>query len=467
MPDLNAFLSAIGDVPSISDPVAVRRKSRDMTAQFSPIMRHELKDKFADVIVRPRCKDDVLKVASAAARVRMPIMMRGGGTATFGQGIPLKGGAVVDMTGLESVLWTKNGSVRAEAGARLFAIDQITRPTGWELRMHSSTKRHAAIGGFVGGGHAGVGSCVYGILRDRGNILGLQVVSVEEEPKVVELRGDDVNLVHHAYGTNGIMTEVEMPLAPAWPWVEVVIVFPEFMRSVEFSHALATSDGIVKKLVSMIGWPIPRFVRALRPYVHEGSNVVLCMVAAPFMDALRALTRDFAGEITSEAPEGEGPYGIPLYEFSWGHTPMHANKEDPDLVSNIGLYLDPDLVGAIRRSHQRFKELGGFHLEAKRFDGKLSFQGSPMYRFVDEQQMAAVMKGMADDGAMVANNHTFLVKEGGMKPVNNADAEFKRRMDPYDLINPGKMSFDAENQEGGIGAALPSEGWKYQEQKAS
>jgi FAD/FMN-containing dehydrogenase len=326
MPDLNQFLSAIGDVPSVSDPVAVRRKSRDMTAQFSPIMRDEMKGKFADVIVRPRSKEDVLKVASAAARVRMPLMMRGGGTGTFGQGIPLNGGAVVDMTGLKSVLWVKGGSVRAEAGARLFAIDEATRPAGWELRMHSSTKRHAAIGGFVGGGHAGVGSCVYGILRDRGNILGLQVVSVEEEPTMIELRGDDVNLVHHAYGANGIMTEVEMPLAPAWAWTEVIVVFREFMRSVEFSHTLATSDGIVKKLVSIIGWPIPSFMRALRPYVHDGSNVVLCMAAAPFMDAVRALVKDFSGEITSEAPEGEGPYGIPIYEFSWGHTRMHANK---------------------------------------------------------------------------------------------------------------------------------------------
>ena len=147
--------------------------------------------------------------------------MRGAGTANFGQGIPLKGGAVVDMTALDRVVWTRDSTVRAEAVGRDFGvIDEATRPTGWELRMHPSTRKVATLGGFIGGGHAGIGSCTYGILRDRGNILGLEVVSVEERPRIVELRGDAVNLVHHAYGANGIVTEAEMPLAPAWPWCE-------------------------------------------------------------------------------------------------------------------------------------------------------------------------------------------------------------------------------------------------------
>ena len=43
---------------------------------------------------------------------------------------------------------------------------------------------------------------------------------------MVQLSGDDVNLVHHAYGSNGIITEVEMPLAPAWPWREAIVAVP-------------------------------------------------------------------------------------------------------------------------------------------------------------------------------------------------------------------------------------------------
>lgn len=131
--------------------------------------------------------------------------------------------------------------------------------------MHPSTRRAATIGGFVGGGRAGVGSCAWGILRDRGNLLGLEVVSVEEDPRTVQLTGDRVNLVHHAYGSNGIITEVELPLAPAWPWPECIVLFPEFMTAVRFAHALATADGIPKKLVSVLSRR-SCFKRAMDPY---------------------------------------------------------------------------------------------------------------------------------------------------------------------------------------------------------
>ena len=43
----------------------------------------------------------------------------------------------------------------------------------------------------------------------------------EATPRVLELRGRDVFPVVHAYGTNGIIVAVEVPLARAQPWVDV------------------------------------------------------------------------------------------------------------------------------------------------------------------------------------------------------------------------------------------------------
>jgi FAD/FMN-containing dehydrogenase len=461
MKDINAFLSLLGDVPVISDPEVVRRRSRDMSTTFSPIIRREAADKFAELFVKPRNKADVLRIASAAAKSRMPLMMRGAGTCNLGQGVPLQGGAIVDMTALSEVLWTRDAKVRAQAGARLIEIDEVTRPTGWELRMHSSTKRAATIGGYVGGGHAGIGSCTYGILRDRGNILGLQMVSVEDEPKIYEVRGDDVNFAHHAYGTNGIITEVEMPLAPAWPWIEVVINFAEFMTAARFSYELARADGIIKKLVSIDEWPNWNYMSAMREFGREGHSMVRCMIAEQGMEGLRALVKSHRGEISVEAKQDEGPYHAPLYEFGWGHARIQVNKERPEIVNNIGLYLDPNALAAVERSYKRFQGVGGMHLELKRYNGHIAFQGSPYYAFVDEKQVAEVIRGMAEDGAMVANNHTFFVKENGMKSVAEGDAAFKRRMDPHGLMNPGKFDADDVDAKQGAGVSLPTTGWQY------
>ena len=42
---------------------------------------------------------------------------------------------------------------------------------------------------------------------------------------MLELTGEDLHKVTHAYGTNGIITEVEMPLAAAYDWVDVIVGF--------------------------------------------------------------------------------------------------------------------------------------------------------------------------------------------------------------------------------------------------
>ncbi len=94
-----------------------------------------------------------------------------------------------------------------------------------EIRLHPSTYNTASIGGFIAGGSGGVGSIRWGGLRDAGNIIRLKVVTMEKTPRVLELTGDDLHKVSHAYGTNGIVTEVEMPLAPAYAWVDVIVGF--------------------------------------------------------------------------------------------------------------------------------------------------------------------------------------------------------------------------------------------------
>jgi hypothetical protein len=174
---------------------------------------------------------------------------------------------------------------------------------------------------------------------------------------------------------------------------------------------------------------------------------------------LESLAREFGGRVSARSLEGQGPYSAPLYEFAWGHTRLHVNRTRPDMVMTVGLYLDPGAVATIERTWRRMRDVAGMHFEVKRFDGHMAFQGMPLFAYRDEAQLAAVMRDMAQDGAQVANNHTFLVKEGGMKPVDGADARFKRAMDPHGLMNPGKMQFEAPGEQ--TGSALPSDGWKF------
>ena len=457
---LAAFRADIAGIPQVDDADELRRKSRDMTAAFSPLMREEARTKLADLIVRPRNKPDVLRIAAAAARHRVPLLPRGAGTANWGQGIPLQGGVILDMTAMTRVLWIGDRKLRAEPGIVMQAADEAAQAQGLELRMHPSTRRSATLGGYVAGGHVGIGSCTWGILRDAGNVVGVEVVSVEETPRVVELRGAEVNRVHHAYGTNGIITEIEMPLAPAYRWREAIVDFADFMQAARFAVTLTGSDGLVVKMVSINAWPFPAFFRQLGPIVRDGRHTVHLMVADEFAEAFATLADGFGGHIAYQGLEGQGGFGRPLYEFSFGHARLHATQVDPSLVANIAVFPGADLLGSLERFHARFESLGPIHLDMKRMDGVLTCQGYPLFRFQGAAHLSQVIQDMQAEGLMAANTHTMHVQENGMKPIDAAEHAFRRDMDPFGLLNPGKFSA-ADVSAPGEGAALPTSGWSY------
>jgi FAD/FMN-containing dehydrogenase len=455
--NLPAFRADLGDIPQTDDRAEIIRKSRDFTN--SPILKKEAEGKLADLVVTPRSKADVLTVASACARHRVPLLARGAGTANFGQGIPIAGGIVLDMTQMARLLLVRDRKVRAETGISMLDLDeQLQREHGLELRMHPST-RWSTLGGYVAGGHVGIGSCTYGILHDRGNISGIEVVSVEEEPRVVELRGNEVNRVHHAYGTNGIITELEMPLAPAYRWLEVIVEFADFTQVVRFLIDFCTEQGLIKKLATGNGWPLPKIFQPIAHYVTPGYSTAHVMVADEFSESFLAFVRESGGRVVYHGLERQGPFKMPLYEFSFGHVRRQIDRFDPSLIANFGMFPAEDLYGCIKRIRDLMPE-APFALDMKRKDGVLLAQGSPYFPFVDSAAFARRVEQFQELGYIAANVHTFFVRENGMKVIDESELAFKRAMDPFHLMNRGKFQAD-DVEKPGVGASLPTKGWTY------
>ena len=84
---------------------------------------------------------------------------------------------------------------------------------------------------------------------------------------------------------------------------------------------------------------------------------MLCLIAEQSVEDFEPLVRGWGGEVVSLCEEGKGAYGAPLYEFSWGHTRLQVNKEDPSIVGVIGLYASTDPVADIAKSERRFAHL--------------------------------------------------------------------------------------------------------------
>jgi FAD/FMN-containing dehydrogenase len=436
---LAGFRAAIDGVRVIDDPALVRLKSRDFF-WYSPVLKDLLSDKFADLIVCPRDEGEIVRVARAAARFHVPIPPRGGGTGNYGQAVPLAGGIVLDMTGLDAIEWVRPGQVRVQAGRKLVDIDDVTRGEGWELRMFPSTKRTATIGGFVAGGSGGVGSVTYGGLREPGNVLAARVVTVEDEPRVLELHDDAALNVNHAYGTTGIITALEMPLAPAWPWVDVVVAADDFTASVRIGHRAALADGIVKKLLTPLAWPIPAYFHHFKSEFPIGRDCLIAMIAEPSLAPFKALVAREGGEITYCAATAEGPGERPLYECTWNHTTLHALKIDRAITYLQALYPADRLEAAVAELSALFPDELMPHLEFQRFGGRVTASGLPLVRYTTKERLNEIIAVHEAHGVSIANPHVFTLEDGTRHKRADADQlGFKRQVDPHGLLNPGKM----------------------------
>ena len=432
---IDALISALPAIEFITDRALVRQKSRDFF-WYSPVLKRQLNGATADAVAMPRTEAEVIAVMRECYARNIPLTPRGAGTGNYGQAMPLRGGVVLDLTRLDQVLWCRPGVARIQAGARLIDIDRHTRAAvGGELRFHPSTKRTATIGGFIAGGSSGIGSCTYGMLREAGNVLALRVLTMEAEPRILELRGDDIARVNHAYGTNGVITELEMPLAPAHDWVDLIYAFPTLVEAARFAEALVASDGVVKKLACVVAAPIPqRYFKAFEGMIPEGQSVVLAMLAPEYIEIVAPLLARMGGQELYRCETEKA--AVPLYEHSWNHTTLQALKTDRSFTYLQTLFPRFELIAEMVA---RFGDEVPMHLEYVRYGGAVTCFGLQLVRFTTEARLAEIIAIHEAAGAPIFNPHVFTLEEGGMKRVDAGQAAFKREADPRGLLNPGKM----------------------------
>ncbi len=438
MTDWTRFAAELGDIPAITEPALVRQKSRDFF-WYSPILKAQLNGMTADLVACPRNEAEVVAVAAQCARWRVPLTVRGGGTGNYGQAVPLHGGVVLEMTAMDRVLSLEDGLLTAEPGCKLIDIDAATRPRGWELRMHPSTKRTATLGGFVGGGSGGIGSITWGGLRDRGNVLAARVVSCEAEPRVVSLTGDAVSGVNHAYGTTGIITALTVAMAPVQPWMDVAAVFDDFAAAARFGLAVGQADGIAKKLVTAVQAPLPEYFRGLD--LPPGTHAVLAIVARHGLLAWDDLLRAHRGREALRAVSDEpGAARPPIYEYTWNHTTLHALRVDKTVTYLQCLFPAGRALDLVAAMGAAFPDELVQHLEFQRVGGQVTCSGLPVVRFTTAERLAEIVAHHENAGVMIANPHFYTLEDGaGHKRVGEDQPAMKAAMDPAALLNPGKM----------------------------
>ncbi|MBB6014126.1 FAD/FMN-containing dehydrogenase [Aquamicrobium lusatiense] len=437
--DWAAFRSEIDGIRVYDDPKQVELRSRDYF-WYSPILSEDIGHFVGDLVVIPADEDQVRRVAAAAAKLRIPITIRGGGTGNYGQCVPLEGGIILDMTKIDKVLSIEPGRVRVQAGARISRLDDAVRETGQELLMYPSTRRIATIGGFFTGGSGGIGSLRHGMLRDDGNIYSVKVMTVEPEPKIIELHGHDIQKVQHAYGTNGIVMELEIGLTKATDWIHTAALFESYDATLRFCLK-ALDDKLDCYLLTTVDRRFSRFYTKFGDLFPADRDAVFAMIAPEEQARFAELVASFGGRVsfgmTQDALHAKGLQ--PAYECGWNHTTLQALKAEEGWTYLQVAYprpFDPDVV---LRQMERYGDDQYMHHEMARLEGEIQIFGLPLVRYKDRDDTYRVIRELEEkDGCDIYDPHAFTIEDGGMKEIDTMQIEFKKLADPFGLLNPGK-----------------------------
>ena len=443
-PNVEAARAALSHLDIIEKPKLIRTYSRDCF-WYSPVLKARMDHLEADFIVCPHSETDVIEILRTCFEHDVPVTTRGAGTGNYGQAMPMRGGCVMHMRHMNQVKSVHPGRVIVEPGCVIKDLDAHCKAdSGQEVRMFSSTWATATIGGFIAGGSGGVGSVTWGSLRDLGNILRLRVVTMEAEPRVLEFTGEELSRVSHAYGTNGIITELELPLAPAYEWTDILLTSRDFAAAAAFADELANEDGILIKLASVYEAPTAHaYFTRVAPYVEASDHLVGLMVAPHNMDSFLTflarrpeLNMIYRSDDCDDWPRKPGP----VFEFGWNHTTLRAIKVDPSITYLQVRYGYPEHKELVEQMRQAFPAGEVIqHLEAIRMEGKVAFAGLSLIKFTSEERLDEIVAIHEAAGAMVFNPHRYTLEEGGRQHADDTQLAFKREADPKGLLNPGKM----------------------------
>jgi FAD/FMN-containing dehydrogenase len=410
---------------NVSTEVRVRERASVDGATMSPIIAAQLPLGLADLVAFPTSAEQIGLAVSAAVRHGVPITPRGKGTGNYGQGIPLAGGLVLDLTRARAVVDVGDGFITAEAGAQLVVLEQAAWKQEQALWMYPSTAQ-STIGGFLSGGSGGTGTIEHGS-NDMGFVLALDVVHADGSPELIHVEGDEAQRYVHNYGTAGIIARATVRLEPLREWLGVYASFPTFAAALPVVRAVGRLE------------PSPRLVSADNPEISAtlppddaippGRTSLRAIVSADSLAAATALIEDAGGRV--EAVRDGPQTSLRISMLSYNHPIEWLQKSTPIPTFHVEVSGEA-LIDRLDEVEAVYPH-GLLHIEA----GHSVPIGMLAGEYVGPEEVLAGIPRLNALGVGVHNPHQWNVDFAVERTVETA-----RRTDPKGLLNPGKLNPD-------------------------
>jgi len=419
---LEAELHSLLGERGVTSDLAAREKASIDGSHLSPVIRSKLPLGLADLVAFPTTAEEIALTVGAAVRHGVPITPRGKGTGNYGQGIPMQGGLVLDMSRARTIVEVGDGYITADAGATMVALEQAANKTGQQILMYPSTAQ-STIGGFLSGGSGGTGSIKHGMLH-TGFALALDVVHAVPDAQLIHLEGEETEPYIHNYGTAGIIARVTVKLEPLQDWRGFFASFDDFGQALSVIREFAELEP-TPRLVSA---DLPTLANALPsdPGIPADRASLRAILDVASVEAATALVEAAGGRVEDVRDGAQTTMKISM--ISYNHPIEWLQKAYPDTYFHVEVSGDA-LVDRIDEVHAVYPG-GMLHIEAQR--GRPIGMIAGVYE--SEEQVYAGFERLAELGVGYHNPHQWFVD---YQPERTA--ALAEQTDPAGLLNPGKL----------------------------
>lgn len=406
-----------------------------------------------DAIVKPREAEEVSQVVKYANRNKVPLIPRGASSWGYGGTIPTNGGIVLELTELKKVvdLDREKMTVTVEAGLRWKNLLAFLEEPGFTVNVYPSSSPSATVGGWIATGGLGIGSLKYGHLREH--VTEIRVVTPTGDTislsKEEQKGSASFNSFFGSEGTLGVITEATLLIHPT----------PEIISPLLVSFDdIKTMVDVITKVVDRLTKPFfiefqdreyLEIKRSINLFAPDAEALALFVFEGPREQVQKDVA--YLQDLISTVGGTVLPHERAVEEWDERFYPMRIRKAGPTLLAGEVTIPLSKLQYAMDET-RKIKEKYDLRMGLKCFmvsDDTVLYM--PMY-LADERERWKFMSllpvvneitsmGLKADGRPYGFgiwNSFYLRDVYGDTKVSEMK-ERKRRLDPNDIMNPGKL----------------------------
>ena len=461
---LAALRTAVGPENVLTDPDRLEPYGRD---EYSlPDIRRP-----PEAAVRPRSTAEVAAVLRLANTERIPVTPRGGATGLCGGCVPVYGGIVLSLEGMDRILEIdgRNQMAVVEAGVTLKAFETAVAEAGFDFPPNPG-EESAMIGGMIATNAGGSRAVKYGVIRNY--VRGLEVVTAAGD--VLRLGGKLIksstgySLLHlfiGSEGTLGVITQAVIQFR-AKPGLtrSLVIPFDDLEPAVE-SVPLFFERGVVPLALEFVPLDVLRVTEEHlgRAWpTHAGSVHLFVILDAADEAEMDRATQDIAGTALERGALDVFVADTPAKQenvLAIRSRIYEAIKSQTVEILDVCVPRS-EVAGHVKRVREIAAARGVWlptfghagdgnvhtHLmKARCREGRLVPMAEEEWRpVVDEVREELFADGLGRGGVISGEHGIGLVKKahlaGSLSPVQVEHMRgVKRVFDPKGILNPGKI----------------------------